>query len=213
MGALLDIQGLNVDFKTPRGRVHVLRDINFQVPRGKSVGIVGESGSGKSTVIWTITRLLAGNGVIESGRAMFNGQDLLSAPENRIQAVRGEDISIVFQDPMTSQSPVLSYQQQMKDLLYRRSGMADAEKKERAINIMRRVGIPDPESRIVQYPHQFSGGMRQRAGIAMALMMDPLLLIADEPTTALDVTMEAQIIHLIQGIADRNAGHHHGCIP
>ncbi len=198
MGALLDIQGLNVDFKTPRGRVHVLRDINFQVPRGKSVGIVGESGSGKSTVIWTITRLLAGNGVIESGRAMFNGQDLLSAPDNQIQAVRGEDISIVFQDPMTSQSPVLSYQQQMKDLLYRRSGMADAEKKERAINIMRRVGIPDPESRIVQYPHQFSGGMRQRAGIAMALMMDPLLLIADEPTTALDVTMEAQIIHLIR---------------
>ena len=137
MNALLDIQGLNVDFKTPRGRVHVLRDINFQVP-GKSVGIVGESGSGKSTVIWTITQLLAGNGVIESGKAMFNGQDLLSANEPQIQSVRGEDISIVFQDPMTSQSPVLSYQQQMRDILYRRPGMSDREKRDRAVAIMRR---------------------------------------------------------------------------
>jgi len=198
MSALLDIHGLNVDFKTPRGRVHVLRDINFKVPKGKSVGIVGESGSGKSTVIWTITQLLAGNGVVESGEAVFNGRDLLSANESEIEAVRGEDISIVFQDPMTSQSPVLSYRQQMGDILYRRKGMSDREKRQRAVDMMRRVGIPDPESRIVQYPHQFSGGMRQRAGIAMALLMDPLLLIADEPTTALDVTMEAQIIHLIR---------------
>ncbi len=198
MAALLDIQDLNVDFKTPRGRVHVLRDINFQVPKGKSVGIVGESGSGKSTVIWTITQLLAGNGVVEGGKAMFDGLDLLSANEREIRAVRGEEISIVFQDPMTSQSPVLSYEQQMNDILYRRKRMSDREKKKRAIDMMRRVGIPDPESRIVQYPHQFSGGMRQRAGIAMALLMDPLLLIADEPTTALDVTMEAQIIHLIR---------------
>lgn len=195
---LLDIRGLNVDFKTPRGRVHVLRDVGFEVPKGKSVGIVGESGSGKSTVIWTITQLLAGNGVVEGGSAMFNGEDLLSANETRMRSVRGEDISIVFQDPMTSQSPVLSYDQQMRDILYRRRGMSDREKRDRAIKMMSRVGIPDPESRIIQYPHQFSGGMRQRAGIAMALLMDPLLLIADEPTTALDVTMEAQIIHLMR---------------
>ncbi|MDH3666232.1 MAG: ABC transporter ATP-binding protein [Paracoccaceae bacterium] len=197
MTALLDIRSLNVDFRTPRGRVHALRDVSLQVPKGKIVGVVGESGSGKSTVIWTVTRLLAANGVVESGEAIFDGQDLLTYPEPRMQEVRGEKVSMVFQDPMTSQSPVLSYGQQMTDILYRRPE-PDAEKMRRAVEMMRRVGIPDPESRIAQYPHQFSGGMRQRAGIAMALLMDPMLLVADEPTTALDVTMEAQIIHLIR---------------
>jgi len=195
---MLDIQNLSVDFRTPRGRVHALRDITFKVPRGKSVGVVGESGSGKSTVIWAVTQLLARNAVVKGGQALFDGQDLLSKPEPEMRKVRGEDVSIVFQDPMTSQVPVLSYNQQMCDILYRRRGMSKAEKKKKAIEIMRRVGIPDPEARIIQYPHQFSGGMRQRAGIAMALLMDPMLLIADEPTTALDVTMEAQIIHLMR---------------
>ena len=187
-----------MDFKTPRGRVHALRDINIQIPRGKSVGIVGESGSGKSTLIWTITQLLASNGIVEGGRALFNGLDLLKANQRQIRAIRGEDISIVFQDPMTSQSPVHSYEQQMRDILYRRYRMSNRAKRKRIIDMMLRVGIPDSEHRILQYPHQFSGGMRQRAGIAMALLMDPLLLIADEPTTALDVTMEAQITHLIR---------------
>ena len=195
---LLDIRNLSVDFRTPRGRVHALRDVSFSVPRGKVVGIVGESGSGKSTVIWTLTRLLAGNAVIEGGTAEFDGTDVLRLSESRMMDVRGENISVVFQDPMTSQSPVLSYRRQMTDVLYRRRGMSMADKRARAIEMMRRVGIPDPESRIVQYPHQFSGGMRQRASIAMALLMDPMLLVADEPTTALDVTMEAQIIHLIR---------------
>ena len=198
MAPLLDIRNLNVDFRTPRGRVHALRDVSFSVPRGKVVGIVGESGSGKSTVIWTLTRLLAGNAVIEGGTAEFDGTDVLRLSESRMMDVRGENISVVFQDPMTSQSPVLSYHRQMTDVLYRRRGMSMADKRARAIEMMRRVGIPDPESRIVQYPHQFSGGMRQRASIAMALLMDPMLLVADEPTTALDVTMEAQIIHLIR---------------
>ena len=198
MAPLLDIRNLSVDFRTPRGRVHALRDVSFSVPRGKVVGIVGESGSGKSTVIWTLTRLLAGNAVIEGGSAEFDGTDVLRLSESRMMDVRGENISVVFQDPMTSQSPVLSYGRQMTDILYRRRGMSMADKRARAIEMMRRVGIPDPESRIAQYPHQFSGGMRQRAGIAMALLMDPMLLIADEPTTALDVTMEAQIIHLIR---------------
>ena len=198
MAPLLDIRNLSVDFRTPRGRVHALRDVSFSVPRGKVVGIVGESGSGKSTVIWTLTRLLAGNAVIEGGAAVFDGTDVLRLGESRMMDMRGESISVVFQDPMTSQSPVLSYRRQMTDVLYRRRGMGMAEKRARAIEMMRRVGIPDPESRIVQYPHQFSGGMRQRASIAMALLMDPMLLIADEPTTALDVTMEAQIIHLIR---------------
>jgi oligopeptide/dipeptide ABC transporter ATP-binding protein len=195
---LLDIRNLNVDFKTPRGRVHALRDINFKVPKGKIVGLVGESGSGKSTVIWAITQLLAGNGVVEDGQALFNGQDMLKFNQNELQAFRGEQVSIVFQDPMTSQSPVLSYREQMSDILYRRKNSSEDDKRQRAVAMMRRVGIPDAESRILQYPHQFSGGMRQRAGIAMALLMDPMLLIADEPTTALDVTMEAQIIHLIR---------------
>ena len=198
MDPLLDIRNLSVDFRTPRGRVHALRDVSFSVPRGKVVGIVGESGSGKSTVIWTLTRLLAGNAVIEDGSAVFDGRDVLGLSESAMMDVRGEKISLVFQDPMTSQAPVLSYARQMTDVLYRRRGMGMAEKRARAVEMMRRVGIPDPESRIAQYPHQFSGGMRQRAGIAMALLMDPVLLIADEPTTALDVTMEAQIIHLIR---------------
>ena len=198
MTPLLDIRNLSVDFRTPRGRVHALRDVSFTVPRGKVVGIVGESGSGKSTVIWTLTRLLAGNAVIEGGSAVFDGRDVLGLSESAMMDVRGEKISLVFQDPMTSQSPVLSYARQMTDVLYRRRGMGMAEKRARAVEMMRRVGIPDPESRIAQYPHQFSGGMRQRAGIAMALLMDPMLLVADEPTTALDVTMEAQIIHLIR---------------
>ena len=198
MSALLDIRKLNVDFRTPRGRVHALRDVSFTVPKGKIVGVVGESGSGKSTVIWTITQLLAGNAVVEGGEALFDGEDVLKLDETRMMGVRGEKVSIVFQDPMTSQSPVLSYGQQMTDILYRRDGLSDADKRRSAVEMMRRVGIPDPESRIVQYPHQFSGGMRQRAGIAMALLMDPMLLVADEPTTALDVTMEAQIIHLIR---------------
>ena len=198
MAPLLDIRNLSVDFRTPRGRVHALRDVSFQVPRGKIVGIVGESGSGKSTVIWTITQLLAGNAAVESGEALFDGEDILGFTDTQMMAFRGERASIVFQDPMTSQSPVLSYSQQMTDILYRRRETSLADKRRRAIDMMRRVGIPDPESRIAQYPHQFSGGMRQRAGIAMALLMDPMLLIADEPTTALDVTMEAQIIHLIR---------------
>ncbi len=200
--ALLDIRNLNVDFRTPRGRVHALRDVSFRVPKGRIVGVVGESGSGKSTVIWTIMRLLAANGVVEGGQAIFNGQDLLQLDEEALRRFRGEQISMVFQDTMTSQSPVLSYGRQMTDILYRRDGSLSAKQKQ-AVDMMRMVGIPDPESRLQQYPHQFSGGMRQRAGIAMALLMDPLLLIADEPTTALDVTMEAQIIHLIRELQEK----------
>lgn len=198
MENLLEIKNLNVDFKTPRGRVHVLRDVSFNAPNGKIIGVVGESGSGKSTVIWAMTQLLAGNGVIENGEILFNGKNVLELSERELQAFRGEEASIVFQDPMTSQIPVLSYRQQMTDIAYRQKQKSTAEKIKHAVDMMSRVGIPDPEHRINQYPHQFSGGMRQRAGIAMALLMNPLLLIGDEPTTALDVTMEAQIIHLLR---------------
>jgi len=202
MENLLTIRDLNVKFKTPRGRVYALRDINIDVTANRILGIVGESGSGKSTVVWAITRLLASNAEAPTGRVMFKDQDVLTLKEWELLHFRGEKVSMVFQDPMTSQIPVLSYAQQMTDIQYRRYHTSSAEKRKRAIDMMRRVGIPDPEDRIMQYPHQFSGGMRQRAAIAMALIMDPALLIADEPTTALDVTMEAQIIHLLRELKE-----------
>lgn len=198
MDNILEIINLNVDFKTPRGRVHALRDVSFSAPRGKIIGIVGESGSGKSTVIWAMTQLLAGNGLVESGEILFDGRNVLDFGPEELQAFRGAQASIVFQDPMTSQIPVMSYARQMVDIAYRRTDITKAAKIKLAVDMMRRVGIPDPGQRIDQFPHQFSGGMRQRAGIAMALLMNPLMLIGDEPTTALDVTMEAQIIHLLR---------------
>ncbi|RBI87130.1 peptide ABC transporter ATP-binding protein [Rhodosalinus halophilus] len=195
---LLDIRDLSVEFRTPRGRVKALRNVSFEVPRRRIVGVVGESGSGKSTVLWAILGLLSGNARVSSGRIDFEGRDMLRMSEDELRAARGEEVSVVFQDPMTSQIPVLSYARQMRDILYRREKMSDREKRRRGIGMLERVGIPDPESRLDQFPHQFSGGMRQRAGIAMALLTEPKLLLADEPTTALDVTMEAQIIHLLQ---------------
>jgi oligopeptide/dipeptide ABC transporter ATP-binding protein len=195
--ALLRIRNLDVTFDTARGQVQAVRGVSFDVPRGKIVGVVGESGSGKSTVIWAITRLLSANGTIAGGEIEFDGRNLLTLTEEQMRAFRGRQASIVFQDPMTSQIPVKSYLQQMLDILYR-SRDSRSEKIGHGVAMLRRVGIPDPDQRINQFPHQFSGGMRQRAGIAMALLMNPQLLIADEPTTALDVTMEAQIIHLLR---------------
>jgi peptide/nickel transport system ATP-binding protein len=195
--ALLQIRNLDVTFDTARGQVQALRGVSFDVPRGKIVGVVGESGSGKSTVIWAVTRLLSANGRIAGGEIRFDGRNLLTLTEDQMRDFRGQQASVVFQDPMTSQIPVKSYLQQMLDILYRRED-SRAEKIGHGVAMLRRVGIPDPDQRISQFPHQFSGGMRQRAGIAMAMLMNPQLLIADEPTTALDVTMEAQIIHLLR---------------
>ena len=195
---LLDITGLNVEFETAQGQVYALRNINLKVPKGKILGVVGESGSGKSTLIWTIMRLLAKNSTVRSGTVKFQETDVLSYNSDELREFRGENVSIVFQDPMTSQIPVLDYRTQMRDILYRRSNLSNQEKVKASVRMMSQVGIADAEERIKHYPHQFSGGMRQRAGIAMALLMDPVMLIADEPTTALDVTMEAQIIHLLR---------------
>ena len=202
MQNLVTIRDLNVNFKTPRGRVFALRDINIDVASNRILGIVGESGSGKSTVVWAMTRLLANNAEDPTGEVFFQNQNVLGLKENELLNYRGQKVSMVFQDPMTSQIPVLSYAQQMTDIQYRRYSETTEAKRQRAIDMMRRVGIPDPEERILQYPHQFSGGMRQRAAIAMALIMNPALLIADEPTTALDVTMEAQIIHLLRELKE-----------
>jgi oligopeptide/dipeptide ABC transporter ATP-binding protein len=202
MDPVLSIRNLSLDFATPEGPVHALRKVNFDVPRNHIVGIVGESGSGKSTVISAAMRLLANNAVIRSGEVMFNGRDILCLSPQELRALRGEQISMVFQDPMTSQIPVHTIGKQMTDIQYRRSTTSMGEKRRLAIDMLRRVGISDPEERLTQYPHQFSGGMRQRISIAMALLMNPQLLIADEPTTALDVTMEAQIIHLLRELKE-----------
>lgn len=198
MEILLDVKDLSVDFRTSRGRVKALRNINFEVKKDRIIGIVGESGSGKSTVLWSILGLLADNAEVMGGEIRFGDKDMLKLSETALRAKRGEEASVVFQDPMTSQIPVLTYGQQMLDILYRRQNVPASEKRRLAVEMMKKVGIPDPSKRIDQYPHQFSGGMRQRAGIAMALLTGPKLLLADEPTTALDVTMEAQIIHLLR---------------
>lgn len=200
MENLLQIKDLSVDFHTSHGRMKALRNVSFGVKKGRILGIVGESGSGKSTVLWSIMGLLAQNAEVSDGSILFQERDLLTLREPKLRALRGEEIAVVFQDPMTSQAPLLSYRQQMADILYRRRGMSKDEKREAAIEMLGKVGIPDPAFRLDQYPHEFSGGMRQRAGIAMALLTGPNLLVADEPTTALDVTMEAQIIHLLRDL-------------
>jgi oligopeptide/dipeptide ABC transporter ATP-binding protein len=195
--AVLAVRNLSVDFRTPRGLVRALRDVSLTVPRGSIVGVVGESGSGKSTLVSTVIRLLSPNAVIRGGEVLFDGRDVLRMDEAALRDLRGRKLSMVFQDPMTSLNPVLSIGTQMIDIQYR-DQLGRAEKRRRAADMLRRVGIPDPVQRLGQFPHEFSGGMRQRIVIAMALLANPDLLIADEPTTALDVTMEAQIIHLLR---------------
>jgi len=197
MAPVLSVNNLSIDFLTSGGPVHALREVNLSVPQKSIVGIVGESGSGKSTVVSAVMRLLANNAEVRTGEIKFEGRDILAMSESELRALRGEEIAMVFQDPMTAQTPVLSIGQQMIDIQYRRS-LSKKEKRQKAIDMLARVGIPDPGERMDQYPHQFSGGMRQRISIAMSLMMNPKLLIADEPTTALDVTLEAQIIHLFR---------------
>ena len=206
MDVVLSIRNLSLDFETPHGPVHALRDVSIDVPRNRIVGIVGESGSGKTTVMSAAMRLLANNAVIRAGEVIFNGRDVLAMAPDALRALRGEEITMVFQDPMTSQNPVLSIGRQMTDIQYRRKGVSLGEKRERAVAMLNRVGIADPEERLEQFPHQFSGGMRQRISIAMALLMNPQLLIADEPTTALDVTLEAQIIHLLRELKETIEG-------
>lgn len=200
--SLLEVRELAVEFRTARGVVRALRHVDLSVPRNKVVGIVGESGCGKSTLINTVLRLLAPNATVAGGSVHFQGDDVLAMSEDELNRMRGQLVSMVFQDPMTALNPVISIGRQMTDILYRESRPM-AQKRERAAEMLRLVGIPDPAHRLDDYPHQFSGGMRQRICIAMALMMNPALLIADEPTTALDVTLEAQVIHLIRELRKR----------
>lgn len=199
--AVLDIQNLSVSYATPRGDLRALRDVSMTVPERKIIGIVGESGCGKSTLISAIIRLMAPNARIGAGSIDFKGDDLLAKTEAQMRALRGTEISMVFQDPMQTHNPVLTVGRQMIDIQYR-DPFSKAEKRKRAAEMLAMVGIPDPEARLNQYPFEFSGGMRQRIAIAMALMARPSLLIADEPTTALDATLEVQIIKRLRELQD-----------
>ena len=194
---VLKVRDLSVHYGTDRGVLKALRHINLEVPKGAIVGLVGESGCGKSTLISSIIRLLAENASIPNGTIEFNNTDLLTLPEEDMRALRGNQMSVVFQDPMSTLNPVLSIGRQMTDIQYR-DKTSQAEKNKRSIEMLTRVGIPDPASRLRQFPHEFSGGMQQRISIAMALQAQPSFLIADEPTTALDATLEVQIIHLLK---------------
>jgi peptide/nickel transport system ATP-binding protein len=190
---VLDIRKLSVEFATHRGSLKALRDVTLTVANEKIVGLVGESGCGKSTVIFSILNLMAENAAITGGEVEFEGRDLLKMSPGQLRELRGDRISMVFQDPMTSLNPVLSIDTQMTDIQFR-SSISKAEKRKRAADMLSRVGIPDAAHRLKSYPHHFSGGMRQRIAIAMALLAKPALLLADEPTTALDATLEAQIV-------------------
>ena len=194
---VLSIKNLSLNFKTTRGFLKALRHVDLDIPKKRIVGLVGESGCGKSTVINAILRLLAENAHIESGAVAFKGRNMLDMTQDELRKIRGDRISVVFQDPMTSLNPVLSIGRQMRDIQYR-DNTSRSEKMARSARMLTRVGIPDAQKRLSNYPHQFSGGMRQRIAIAMALMAQPDLLIADEPTTALDATLEIQIIERLR---------------
>lgn len=196
----LTIDGLNVTFATEAGALHALKNVSFDVPENRIVGIVGESGCGKSTLINAILGLLADNGSIDSGSILFEGQDeLTTLGPARMRDLRGPRIATVFQDPMGALNPVISVGQQMINIQYR-SRLPKAEKAARAVEMLELVRIPDAAAALKRYPHQFSGGMKQRIAIAMALMMEPALLIADEPTTALDATLEVTTIELLKDL-------------
>jgi oligopeptide/dipeptide ABC transporter ATP-binding protein len=197
-GPLLDVRGLSAGFRTEAGFVHAVEDVSFRLGRGETFGIVGESGSGKSALCLALLRLLPPIGRITAGSAHFAGEDLVLAPIRRIRELRGRRIGLVFQDPMTSLNPYLRVGEQIAEPLRRHLRMSARSARERTLALLTQVGIPEPEVRIDRYPHELSGGQRQRVLIAMALSCDPDLLIADEPTTALDVTIQAQILELIR---------------
>ena len=196
--SVLSVNGLTVSFTTDGGTLTALRDVSFDIPDQRIVGVVGESGCGKSTLINAILGLLADNGRIDAGSVLFEGdRELTRLGDSDMRALRGQRISTVFQDPMGALNPVLSVGHQMINVQYR-SGRSKAEKIARAVEMLRKVRIPDADTALSRYPHQFSGGMKQRIAIAMALMMEPALLIADEPTTALDATLEVATIELLK---------------
>ncbi len=194
---LLEVHNLSVNFGTADGEVRAVNEVNFSVVPGETLGIVGESGSGKSQTVLAIMGLLAGNGTA-SGRVVFQGRDLLGLSRRELNRVRGSSIGMIFQDPMTSLNPYMRISRQLTESLIRHRGMSRRDALQRVIEVLDAVHIPDARNRVHYYPHEFSGGMRQRVMIAMALLCRPELIIADEPTTALDVTVQAQILTLLK---------------
>ena len=204
MATLLEVQDLKTTFQTAAGVVRAVNGVSWDVNEGETVALVGESGCGKSVSALSIMRLVAPPaGRIESGRILFRGRDLLALSEHEMEQVRGREIAMVFQEPMTSLNPVLTIGRQLTEGLEIHLNMSPAQAKARAMELLGLVGIADPERRLAQYPHHFSGGMRQRMMIAMALACNPSLILADEPTTALDVTIQAQILELMQSLSKR----------
>jgi oligopeptide/dipeptide ABC transporter ATP-binding protein len=199
---LLTVEDLRVQFWTSRGTVHAVNGISFDVAPGDTLGIVGESGCGKSVTSLALLGILPRAGKVTSGTAMFGDRDLFRLSDRELRRIRGRDIAMIFQDPMTSLNPVLTIGRQIREALDTHFDLSKAEANKRVADLLDQVGIPSAELRLKDYPHQFSGGMRQRAMIAMALACEPKLLIADEPTTALDVTIQAQILHLLRKLVE-----------
>ena len=198
----LEVENLNVMFPTQSGSVAAVRDLNFNITEGGTLGLVGESGSGKSATSLAIMRLLPPQARI-SGKIRFAGEDLLTLPESSMRSIRGARISMIFQEPMTALNPVMRVGDQIEEAVLAHHRVTKAQARQQTIDALREVAIPEPERRIRNYPHQLSGGQRQRVMIAMALVNHPQLLIADEPTTALDVTIQAQILDLLRGLRDK----------
>jgi oligopeptide/dipeptide ABC transporter ATP-binding protein len=199
---LLEVKGLKVRFATEDGVVHAVDGVDFELDRGDVLGIVGESGSGKSVTAMTLLGLTRDKNTRFEGEVIYKGQNLLDLPESRLRDVRGNEIAMIFQDPMTSLNPVYTVGDQIVEAIVTHEQATKREAKRRAAELLRQVGIPNPQQRVDDYPHQFSGGMRQRAMIAMALSCNPDVLIADEPTTALDVTIQAQILELLDRLRE-----------
>ena len=201
MDYLLEVKNLTIKFFTKEGTIHAVNKVSFKLEKGEILGIVGESGSGKSVSMLGILGLIKGpQGKVIDGEIVFDGQDLMKMSDAKLREIRGKKVAMVFQDPMSSLNPVLKIKDQIGEVLKTHLGMDKASAKNRTIELLDKVGIPSPSKRIDDYPHQFSGGMRQRVMIAMALACEPQILIADEPTTALDVTIQSQIVDLIKDL-------------
>ncbi len=202
MPPLLEVKDLTVRFYTQEGVVTAVDNLSYRIERGEKFGVVGESGAGKSVTALSVLRLIESPGQIESGEILFKGQNLLELSESEIRSIRGNEIAMVFQDAQTALNPVYTVGEQIAEAIEHHMGYSEAEARDRTIQLLDRVGIPEAETRFSDYPHEFSGGMQQRAIIAMALSCDPDLIIADEPTTALDVTIETQILDELRELAE-----------
>lgn len=200
---ILEVKDLHVSFKTHSGDIKAIRGVSFDLYKGETLAIVGESGSGKSVTTKVLMGILAKNGVIESGEVLYKDKDLTKLAKNEMTSIRGKEIAMIFQDPMTSLNPTMTIGYQIAESIMEHQKVSKSKAKEKAIELIKLVGITEPEKRYKQYPHQLSGGMRQRIVIAIALACNPKVLIADEPTTALDVTIQAQILDLIKELQEK----------